>query len=145
MHTRRSSWSPGAADVASFQDVTPEILFYDGHCGLCHGFVKFVLARDPHGVAFRFAPIDGETFQASVSEEQRRDAADSIAVLTGSGQLLWGADAMIQVFRRLGGRIVYAIDDLDAWAALGTRRSTSDPGNGVVHPAKRLPSDCVRR
>src|SRR5690606_29297747 len=29
------------------------------------------------------------------------------------------------VFRKLGGRIVYAIDDLDAWAALGTRRSTS--------------------
>jgi hypothetical protein len=49
------------------------------------------------------------------------------------------------VFRKLGGRIVYAIDDLDAWAALGTRRSTSDPGNGVVHPAKRLPNDCVRR
>ena len=49
------------------------------------------------------------------------------------------------VFRKLGGRIVYAIDDLDAWAALGTRRSTSDPGNGVVHPAKRLPTDCVRR
>ncbi|WP_097091758.1 helix-turn-helix transcriptional regulator [Novosphingobium sp. Chol11] len=49
------------------------------------------------------------------------------------------------VFRRLGGRIVYAIDDLEAWAALGTRRSTSDTGAGVVHPAKRLPSDCVRR
>ena len=49
------------------------------------------------------------------------------------------------VFRRLGGRIVYAIDDLDAWAALGTRRSTSDPGNGIVYPAKRLPANCVRR
>jgi len=49
------------------------------------------------------------------------------------------------VFRRLGGRIVYAIDDLEAWAALGTRRSTSDTGVGVVHPAKRLPTDCVRR
>ncbi|AMK18282.1 MULTISPECIES: helix-turn-helix transcriptional regulator [Sphingobium] len=48
------------------------------------------------------------------------------------------------VFRRLGGRIVYAIDDLEAWAALGTRRSTSDPGAGVVHPAKRLPDDSVR-
>ena len=48
------------------------------------------------------------------------------------------------VYRRLGGRIVYAIDDLEAWAALGTRRSTSDPGNGIVHPAKRLPTDCVR-
>lgn len=49
------------------------------------------------------------------------------------------------VFRKLGGRIVYAIDDLETWAALGTRRSTSDTGNGVVHPAKRLPTDCVRR
>ncbi|MEK6638788.1 MAG: DNA-binding protein [Pseudomonadota bacterium] len=40
------------------------------------------------------------------------------------------------VFRKLGGRIVYAIVDLDAWAELGTRRSTSDPGRGTVHPAK---------
>jgi len=42
------------------------------------------------------------------------------------------------VYRGLGGRIVYAIADLDAWAALGTRRSTSDPGTGTVHPAKRI-------
>lgn len=49
------------------------------------------------------------------------------------------------VFRKLGGRIVYAIDDLDAWAAIGTRRSTSDPGNGTVHPAKRLSGEPVRR
>lgn len=48
-------------------------------------------------------------------------------------------------FRKLGGRIVYAIEDLDAWAELGLRRSTSDPGKGVVHPAKRLPTDVVRR
>lgn len=49
------------------------------------------------------------------------------------------------VFRKLGGRIVYAIADLEAWADLGTRRSTSDPGKGIVHPAKRLPTDPVRR
>jgi len=49
------------------------------------------------------------------------------------------------VFRKLGGRIVYAIADLEAWAELGTRRSTSDPGKGIVHPAKRLPTDPVRR
>jgi len=42
------------------------------------------------------------------------------------------------IYRRLGGRIVYSIDDLDAWAACGTRRSTSDPGIGIVYPAKRL-------
>jgi hypothetical protein len=43
------------------------------------------------------------------------------------------------IYRRLGGRIVYAIDDLDAWAARGTRRSTSDPGTDTVYPAKRRP------
>ena len=42
------------------------------------------------------------------------------------------------VYHKLGGRIVYRISDLDAWAELGLRRSTSDPGKGVVHPAKRI-------
>ncbi len=45
------------------------------------------------------------------------------------------------VYRRLGGRVVYAIDDLEAWANLGTRRSTSDAGIGTVHPAKRRPAE----
>ncbi len=49
------------------------------------------------------------------------------------------------IFRKLGGRIVYAISDLDVWAARGARNSTSDPGVGVVHPAKRLPPVAPRR
>lgn len=49
------------------------------------------------------------------------------------------------IFRKLGGRIVYAIADLDAWAELGARNSTTDPGRGVVHPAKRLSTDAVQR
>jgi predicted DNA-binding transcriptional regulator AlpA len=36
------------------------------------------------------------------------------------------------IYRKLGGRVVYAIEDLDAWAALGARRSTSDPGVGIT-------------
>lgn len=31
------------------------------------------------------------------------------------------------IFRKLGGRVVYAIDDLEAWAAERARNSTSDP------------------
>jgi predicted DNA-binding transcriptional regulator AlpA len=42
------------------------------------------------------------------------------------------------VYHKLGGRIVYAIEDLNIWAARGIRRSTSDPGTDVVHPAKRV-------
>ena len=43
------------------------------------------------------------------------------------------------VYRKLGGRIVYALQDLQAWADRGLRQSTSDPGHGVVHPARPQP------
>ncbi len=46
-------------------------------------------------------------------------------------------------YRRLGGRIVYSLEDLQAWADLGVRRSTSDPGVGTVHPAKPQPAGAV--
>ena len=39
-------------------------------------------------------------------------------------------------YRKIGGRVVYALDDLKAWADRGTKTSTSDPGNGTVLPAK---------
>jgi hypothetical protein len=40
-------------------------------------------------------------------------------------------------YRKIGGRVVYAIADLNAWADVGTRTSTSDSGTGTVLPAKR--------
>lgn len=39
-------------------------------------------------------------------------------------------------YRKLGGRVVYALEDLQAWADIGLRQSTSDQGKGVVHAAK---------
>lgn len=41
------------------------------------------------------------------------------------------------VFHKLGGRVVYSVEALDAWVALGLRRSTSDPGPSGVHPVAR--------
>ena len=40
-------------------------------------------------------------------------------------------------YRKIGGRVIYAVADLKAWADVGTRKSTSDPGTGTVLPAKR--------
>ncbi len=42
-------------------------------------------------------------------------------------------------YRKLGGRVVYAIDDLQAWTERGSVTSTSDP-RGSVLPAKRQAS-----
>ena len=42
-------------------------------------------------------------------------------------------------YSKLGGRVVYRIEDLQAWVELGAKASTSDPGVGTVLPAKRHP------
>lgn len=39
-------------------------------------------------------------------------------------------------YRKLGGRVVYAVEDLQAWADRGAVTSTSDP-RGEIPPAKR--------
>lgn len=79
------------------------MLFYDGHCGLCHGAVRFVLKHDRAGKAFRFSPLQGSTFQQQVTTAQRAGLPDSIVVLTREGALLTRSDAAIHILRQLGG------------------------------------------
>ena len=77
-------------------------IFYDGHCGLCHGFVRFTLAEDRSG-AIEFSPLQGELFSSSVSESQRAALPDSIVVRTPDGRLLTRSEAVSFVLARLGG------------------------------------------
>jgi predicted DCC family thiol-disulfide oxidoreductase YuxK len=81
----------------------PEYIFYDGHCGLCHRAVKFVLKHDRSGNTFRFAPLQGQTFQLRVPSKQIPYLPDSFVVLTREGKLLMRSDASLYVMRRLGG------------------------------------------
>jgi predicted DCC family thiol-disulfide oxidoreductase YuxK len=81
----------------------PEYIFYDGHCGLCHRAVRFVLKHDGAGNAFRFAPLQGHTFQLRVPSKQIPGLPDSFVVLTQEGKLLMRSDASVYVMRRLGG------------------------------------------
>jgi predicted DNA-binding transcriptional regulator AlpA len=39
-------------------------------------------------------------------------------------------------YSKLGGRVVYRLEDLQAWVDRGAKASTSDPGLGTVFPAK---------
>lgn len=81
----------------------PELLFYDGGCGLCHRAVRFVLWADPEGRAFRFAPLGGETFQALVPAAERERLPDSLVVRTAGGALLTRSTGALHAMRRLGG------------------------------------------
>lgn len=41
------------------------------------------------------------------------------------------------VFRKVGGRVLYVIEELDAWVDLGRRTSTFDLGISTVYPARK--------
>ena len=40
-------------------------------------------------------------------------------------------------YSKLGGRVVYRVEDLQSWVDAAAKASTSDPGKVVVLPAKR--------
>jgi len=105
---RDTAWRKGArsssyAFLVGSGAPEAEYLFYDGHCGLCHRSVKFVLRHDRSGQAFRFAPLQGETFLARVAAERRAGLPDSVVVLTRDGELLVRSAAFLHIFRRLRG------------------------------------------
>jgi predicted DCC family thiol-disulfide oxidoreductase YuxK len=79
-----------------------ETIFYDGHCGLCHRTVQFVLKRDSRR-SFRYAPLQGTTFEQRVPPALRSSLPDSVAVLTGDGRLLTRSNAILHIYGRLGG------------------------------------------
>ena len=80
-----------------------ERLFYDGHCGLCQRSVRLILAEDATGTAFRFAPLQGETFVALLTASERVALPMSLVVRTEKGILLTRSSAVLHILRRLGG------------------------------------------
>jgi predicted DCC family thiol-disulfide oxidoreductase YuxK len=88
---------------------TPETIFYDGHCGLCHRVVRLLLSEDRNATLFRFAPLQSETFRRAVPAEQAASLPDSWVLQTDAGRVLTRSAALIHLADRLGG----------AWRALG--------------------------
>jgi predicted DCC family thiol-disulfide oxidoreductase YuxK len=80
-----------------------EVLFYDGHCGLCHGIVRFVLAERGERPPFVFAPLQGSVFVTRVPESRRAGLPDSVVVLTATGEILCRSAAVLHILESLGG------------------------------------------
>lgn len=91
------AWIPAAGKRGA------NTLFYDGECGLCHRAVRFLLAEDREGRAFRFAPLQGETFARLVPEAARAALPDSLVLRTSGGALLVRARCVRAILARLGG------------------------------------------
>ena len=102
MATAPNTVSPGASQSGPAVRSADRI-FYDGVCGLCQGYIRFLIKRDRAGDKFRYAPLQGTTFEALVPLERRRSLPDSLVVLTNDGRLLVRSDGVIHILRRLGG------------------------------------------
>jgi predicted DCC family thiol-disulfide oxidoreductase YuxK len=94
--------------------VNGSIIYFDGLCNLCDGFVRFVIRHDRRK-RYRFAPLQGETarirlgerfteggLQTLVLEEPKRfrirsDAA--LAIVTGLGGL-WRLAGVLRILPR---------------------------------------------
>ena len=82
-----------------------DTIFFDGNCGVCHGFVRLVLAEDTRAgqpARFRFAPLHGEAFGSQVDPRRAATLSDSVVVAT-AGDVLEQSDAVVHVLARLGG------------------------------------------
>lgn len=97
-----------------------DLVCYDGHCGLCHGTVQFLLKRDRDGSRFAFAPLQGETVRARLGAEGMGGLPDSVAVIREDGTVLVKSRAVAHLLRRLGG----------AWGLLGRAMGGCPQGLG---------------
>jgi predicted DCC family thiol-disulfide oxidoreductase YuxK len=77
-----------------------QIIFFDGVCNLCNGFVDFLVSRDKEQVFF-FAPLQGETARLRLAADV--PAKLNSVVLWNQGQILEKSDAALMILQQLGG------------------------------------------
>ena len=80
---------------------TTDTVFYDGTCGLCHRGMRWLVAEDPTGTSFRYAPLGGDAFAAQFPDPG--NLPDSVIVQTPAGETLVRSEAAVYLLHRLGG------------------------------------------
>jgi len=78
------------------------VVFYDGQCGVCHGFVRFLLRRDDQS-SFRFSPLQGDTAKKLAVSPQGDDPSQWTVILHDSQGVHAGSTASLRALRHLGG------------------------------------------
>jgi predicted DCC family thiol-disulfide oxidoreductase YuxK len=81
----------------------PDLVLYDGTCGLCHAWVRFLLRRDADGSRFRYSPLQGDEAARRIPADARAALPDSVVVVDAEGAVRTRSDAALRLFQRLGG------------------------------------------
>jgi predicted DCC family thiol-disulfide oxidoreductase YuxK len=82
-------------------DTREPVVFYDGTCGLCHGFVQFMVRHD-HAGTMRFAPLQGDTAAREIPAYLGSDLG-SVIYRDGNGAVFSQSTAALRALAQLGG------------------------------------------
>ncbi len=77
-----------------------KVIFFDGYCGLCNGFVDFVLKIDKAEV-FKFSPLQSEFAKAHLRPEDIQQLKSVVVLIEGN--TFRKAPAVTKVFAELEG------------------------------------------
>ena len=78
------------------------ILLFDGVCNLCHGFVQFLLLRDPKG-QFRYASLQSDIAQQLLEHYQFSNEKLDTVVMIENGKIYSHSDVGLRIVRRMNG------------------------------------------
>ncbi len=78
------------------------VVFYDGQCGVCHGFVRFLAHRDNQG-SLRFSPLQGDTAKKARGVTRGRGSEPVDGNLRDSQGVHARSTASLRALRHLGG------------------------------------------
>lgn len=77
--------------------MSANIVFFDGTCNLCNGFVDFLIRKEP---SFSFAPLQGITAQKVLPEELKHGL--STIIYFRDGDFLKQSEAIAYIFKDIG-------------------------------------------
>ncbi|MGE0763249.1 MAG: thiol-disulfide oxidoreductase DCC family protein [Bdellovibrionales bacterium] len=80
-------------------DLPPTVIFFDGVCNLCNGFVSTLISLDRHK-KLRYASLQGATAVQQLGQQEAQ-ALGSIAVLH-QGKIYRESGAVLRIMKSLG-------------------------------------------
>tara|TARA_Y100000022_G_scaffold92828_1_gene80158 strand:+ start:156 stop:557 length:402 start_codon:yes stop_codon:yes gene_type:complete len=82
--------------------ITKKIIFYDGHCNLCNGFVNAIIKLDKKNI-FLFAPLNGNHAKNLLKKNNIKNITVDSVVLFNNNSISYKSKAVIEILISLGG------------------------------------------
>jgi predicted DCC family thiol-disulfide oxidoreductase YuxK len=77
-----------------------KVIFFDGYCGLCNGFIDFMMRIDKSG-QFKFSPLQSEFAKANLSVADVTDLKSVVVLI--DGKTYRKAEGVFKAVSTLGG------------------------------------------